>query len=146
VKRKTRAGVLLIGDLQVAFSPPPRLVERIRAYSRNFPRRIFTRLIDPPGSRFRRALGQTFCPPGSAESTLVIAPEKGDLVLCKDSDGFCPRDLRRLRRLGLKSVTICGLDSDACVLGVSFSLFDAGIRTVIEESLCWSSSGRRSRS
>jgi nicotinamidase-related amidase len=38
-------------------------------------------------------------------------------------------------------MTVCGLDTDACVLGVLFSLFDAGIECHLKEDMCWSSSG-----
>ena len=41
------------------------------------------------------------------------------------------------------SVTVCGVDTDACVLGVMFSLFDAGIDCCVKADLCWSSSGAR---
>jgi nicotinamidase-related amidase len=38
-------------------------------------------------------------------------------------------------------VVVCGVDTDACVLGVMFSLFDAGIVCHAKEDLCWSSTG-----
>jgi hypothetical protein len=36
---------------------------------------------------------------------------------------------------------VCGIDTDAGVLGVMFSLFDAGITCHVKENLCWSSTG-----
>ncbi|MEO6569342.1 MAG: hypothetical protein ABIO94_11320 [Opitutaceae bacterium] len=33
------------------------------------------------------------------------------------------------------------MDSDACVLGVVFSLFDAGVDCEVDPELCWSSTG-----
>lgn len=49
--------------------------------------------------------------------------------------------LRQLKARKIKELTVCGLDTDACVLGVMFSLFDAGITCHLKEELCWSSSG-----
>lgn len=132
---------LLIVDFQRAFTPPPRFVEKLRRYSRRFPCRVFTRYINPPGSMVRRLLGQKCCAPGSSDTELLIAPDKGDLVLEKSTYGLSPAALRQLKRRKIRCITVCGLDTDACVLGVMFSLFDAGIECRLKESMCWSSSG-----
>lgn len=55
--------------------------------------------------------------------------------------GLTRAQLLRLKRRGIRCVTVCGLDTDACVLAVMFSLFDAGIECHLKESMCWSSSG-----
>jgi nicotinamidase-related amidase len=132
---------LIIVDLQKAFPPPPAFVERVRRYSRRFPKRIFTRFINPPGSLFRTKLKQRCCQPGSKDTELLIEPEKGDIVLSKAGYGLSPSAIKRIRALGAKRVTVCGIDTDACVLGVMFSLFDAGIACRAKPDLCWSSSG-----
>jgi hypothetical protein len=36
---------------------------------------------------------------------------------------------------------VCGVDTDACVLGVVFTLFDADVDCEIDPTLCWSSTG-----
>jgi nicotinamidase-related amidase len=132
---------LIIVDLQRAFPPPAEFVERVRRYSRRFPRRIFTRFVNPAGSPFRTKLKQRCCSPGTPDTDLLIAPDKGDLVLSKQGYGLSAAAIRRLRRLRVKRVTVCGIDTDACVLGVMFSLFDAGIECRAKPDLCWSSSG-----
>ncbi len=132
---------LIIVDLQRAFPPPDKFVERIRRYARRFRRRIFTRFVNPRGSLFRSKLKQRCCGPGSVDTKLLIAPEKGDLVLSKQGYGLSAAAIRRLRSLGVKRATVCGVDTDACVLGVMFSLFDAGIACRARPDLCWSSSG-----
>jgi nicotinamidase-related amidase len=139
--KRREPSVLVVVDLQAAFAPPKRLVNRIRRYARRFDRRVFTQFVNPPRSMFRRQLKQGCCGPGSGDTTLLIAPEKGDLVLKKTTYGIKPADARRIRSLGAETVTLCGMDTDACVLGVAFSLFDAGIAPRPKESLCWSSSG-----
>ena len=132
---------LIIVDLQRAFPPPDYLVKRIRVYARRFDCRIFTRFINPPGSLFRKKLGQTSCLPNTMDTALLIEPEPGDLVLSKTGYGLKPSQIAKLRALGLKKATLCGVDTDACVLGVLFSLFDAGIDCTVKRELCWSSSG-----
>jgi nicotinamidase-related amidase len=131
----------MIVDVQKAFSPPPAFVEKLKRYSRRFPCRIFTRYINPAGSMFRKLLKQKCCAPGSEDTVLLITPQPGDLVIDKASYGLKPRELRQLKRKKIKQVTVCGLDTDACVLGVMFSLFDAGIVCHLKENMCWSSSG-----
>ena len=74
---------------------------------------------------------------------MYIAPSPGDLSFVKRGYGLDPRDVRKLRARGIRRVTVCGIDTDACVLGVMFSLFDAGIECRVKENLCWSSSGKR---
>lgn len=132
---------LLIVDVQRAFEPPPRFVEKVRRYSRHFPCRIFTRYVNPRGSMFRRVLKQKCCAPGSEDIELLIEPSPGDIVLDKSTYGLSPTAIRALKRRKIRCVTVCGLDTDACVLGVMFSLFDAGIECHLKEGMCWSSSG-----
>ena len=145
MKRKKTAArempALIIVDVQQAFPIPPKLVERIWRYSRRFQRRIFTQFVNPPGSLFREKLGQHSCAPGSDDLRLLVAPEPGDMIIRKSGYGLKPHDIRRLRSAGVKRVVVCGLDTDACVLGVMFSLFDAGIVCHAKEDLCWSSTG-----
>jgi nicotinamidase-related amidase len=134
---------LMIVDVQRAFDPPPDFVEKLRRYSRRFSCRVFTRFINPAGSMFRKKLKQKSCAPGTIESELIIAPDKGDLVLEKASYGLTAKHLKELHRRGIRRVTVCGLDTDACVLGVMFSLFDAGIECHLKEDMCWSSTSPR---
>lgn len=133
---------LMIVDVQEAFAPPPRFVRKLEHYSKRFPCRIFTRFVNPPGSMFRRVLKQKCCAPGSRDTQFLLSPSAGDLVFQKDGRyGLTPAHLRALRAKRIRKVTVCGLDTDACVLGVMFSLFDAGIECHLKEEMCWSSSG-----
>lgn len=136
-----RRRTLVIVDLQKAFPPPTRFVEAVRRYAKRFDRRVFTRFVNRRGSLFRRRLHQYCCAPGSEDTELLIAPEPGDIVLTKDGYGLKPADLRRLKRLGIREVTVCGVDTDACVLGVMFSLFDAGISCRAKAKYCRSTAG-----
>lgn len=132
---------LVLVDLQRAFPVPPPLLQRITRYAERFDCRVFTRLINPPGSLFRTWLKQKCCAPGSADTELLITPTAADLVFDKTGYGLSPAQVRQLHRRGIKEVTICGIDTDACVLGVMYSLFDAGIVCRAKPAYCWSSTG-----
>ena len=131
----------MIVDVQRAFAPPPAFLKKLERYARRFPCRVFTRYINPRGSMFRKLLKQKCCAPGSIDTELLLEPQPGDLVIDKTSYGLKPKDLARLHRRKITAITVCGLDTDACVLGVMFSLFDAGIECHLKEDMCWSSSG-----
>ena len=134
---------IIIVDLQKAFDVPPKLVNQIDAYSRGFAKRIFTRFENPRGSLFRRKLNLHACAPGTRDTELWLEPEKNDMLIVKHGYGLAPRAIARLRKLGVKRATVVGMDTDACVLAVMFSLFDAGITCRVHTDLCWSSSGLR---
>ena len=132
---------LMIVDVQRAFEPPPAFLERLRRYARRFHCRVFTQYVNPPGSMFRRALKQKSCLPGTPDTDLLLVPEPDDLIFKKASYGLSQSHLRQLKARKINRLTVCGLDTDACVLGVMFSLFDGGIECHLKESMCWSSSG-----
>ena len=133
--------LLIIVDMQRAFPVPHQIVEGIRRYSRRFGVRAFTRFVNPEGSLFRTLMNMHECAPGSSDLELLIAPEKGDLVFNKQGYGLTREHIKKLKRRGVTRATVCGLETDACVLGVMFSLFDAGIPCRVKPDLCWSSTG-----
>ena len=65
----------------------------------------------------------------------------GDIVLDKRGYGLTAEQIEQLRAAGINKALVCGVDTDACVLGVVFTLFDAGIDCEVESQLCWSSTG-----
>lgn len=131
----------VIVDVQAEFDVPAELLEKIRARSTQFPLRIFTQFINPPGTLFRRKMEQRMCAPGTPGVKLAIPPSPGDLVLEKTGYGLSAEHIAKIRAAGVKETTVSGVDTDACVLAVMFSLWDAGINCHIEPDLCWSSSG-----
>lgn len=132
---------LIIVDVQREFAIPPVLVRKIEAYSRLFVCRIFTRFVNPADSFFRRRLKISCCAPGSIGTELLIAPSTEDLVFEKDTYGLAPRQIRQIKARGITRAVVCGLETDACVLGIMYSLFDSKIHARVEPSLCWSSTG-----
>lgn len=144
MRKRRRNHVLVVVDLQRALEVPPRMVGRIERYSRRFTRRVFTRFVNPRGSPFRRELHQRCCLPGTSDTELILPPGADDLVFTKRGYGLSAAQIARLRKHGVTRATICGVDTDACVLGVMFSLFDAGIPCHAKPELCWSSNGLQS--
>jgi nicotinamidase-related amidase len=138
---KPRPRTLLIVDLQQAFTVPPGLVEGIRRYARRFDRRVFTRFVNPGDSLFRRMLHQHCCHPNSPDTKLLIEPGPDDVLISKHGYGLPPAAIRKIKALGAKEIIVCGIDTDACVLGVMFSLFDSKIPCRLKARYCWSSSG-----
>lgn len=91
---------------------------------------------------FRTVLKQKSCQPGTPDVDLLLVPAPDDLVFqTTGSYGLKASHLRILHARRISEITVCGLDTDACALGVMFSLFDAGIICHLKEERCWSSSG-----
>lgn len=59
----------------------------------------------------------------------------------KTGYGLKEKDIRKIKAAGVKEVTVCGVDTDACVTGVMFSLFDHHIPPRLKENLSWSTTG-----
>lgn len=133
---------LIIVDLQCAFSVPPEFLKKVERYAARFPRRIFTRFENPEGSLFRKLLKQHSCAPGTPDTALMLQPRTGDIVFTKRGYGLSQFHVRRLRSMGVKRATVCGIDTDACVLGVMYTLFDAGIECRVKPEMCYSTSGK----
>lgn len=132
----------MIVDVQQAFEPPPEFVMKLERYSRRFPCRVFTRFINPPGSMFRTVLKQRSCARGTPDTRLLITPGPEDLVFEKEGKyGLSAHQIRQLKARRIRQIVVAGLDTDACVLGILFSVFDAGIICELKETMCWSSSG-----
>lgn len=132
---------VVIVDLQRAFPVPADVEERIRVRAARFPRRVFTRFVNPAGSLFRRKLDRRSCGPRDDDCELVITPSPGDFVFEKPGYGLSAAQIKKIRAADIRHVLVCGIDTDACVLGVMFSLFDAGIECSVDPSLCWSAAG-----
>jgi nicotinamidase-related amidase len=133
---------IVVVDVQRAFPVPEKLLKAIERETQKYRTRIFTRFVNPEGSLFRKVLKMDSCPPGSADLHLVIPPKKGDLVFNKQGYGLSPGHIAKLKRRRIRKVAVCGIDTDACVLGVMFSLFDRGIDCRVIPELCYSTSGK----
>ena len=132
---------ILIVDVQKAFPVPLPITQKIEERSRDFPLRVFTKFLNKPDSLFCRKLQRDTCLPNSPERDLIIQPGPKDIVMDKTGYGLTCDQIEQLRRAGIEKALVCGVDTDACVLGVVFTLFDAGIDCEVDPELCWSSTG-----
>lgn len=132
---------IIIVDVQRAFPIPDDLIARIEVRSHAFPLRVFTQFVNPLDSLVRRKLRRGSCAPGLPETELRMTPGPADFVLEKPGYGLMAAQVERIRSARVTKALVCGADTDACVLGVLFSLFDAGIECEVERDLCWSSTG-----
>src|SRR5688500_11461823 len=132
---------IIVVDLQKAFPVPSTVVRKIEERSRDFRLRVFTNFLNEPDSLFCRKLRRSSCLPGTGERELLLEPKPGDIVLDKRGYGLTAEQISQLRSAGIRKALVCGVDTDACVLGVVFTLFDAGIDCEVDPKLCWSSTG-----
>ena len=132
---------IIIVDLQKAFPIPEELIRKIEERAKTFPRRVFTKFVNDTETLFYRKLKRTSCMRGLPETELVIETGAEDIVIEKRGYGLDADAIERLKAAGIKKALVCGVDTDACVLGVVFSAFDAGIDCEVERDLCWSSTG-----
>jgi len=130
-----RCGIIIV-DVQEGSVIPTELVERIEKASRHFKKRVFTKFVNREDSLFHKQLGWKGGPKTADEVRLLIKPRSDDLELVKYGYGLPEQLLSQLKTLGCDEFVVCGAETDACVLAVLFSLFDAGIRARVETTLC----------
>ncbi|WP_109511945.1 isochorismatase family protein [Pseudomonas ovata] len=129
--------VLLIVDMQSTFSPPEWLIDRIRFLSANLPTIASVELHDERVTPFQQQLGWH---PAAEDENLIEADE----VFIKHGYGQTPEAIAHLKRLGVKRVLVCGMQTETCVLAAGFALFDAGLNPTLITDLTVGSSLDRS--
>ena len=127
----------MVVDVQEPLPIPDGLVQRIERFARRFTLRVFTLFVNQPESPAPHMpeLGRA-----SKRVKLRLKPRPGDMVIRKSGYGLAAAAIRRLKSAGVKRASVCGVETDACVMGVMFSLLDNGIEPELVERLCWSSS------
>ena len=114
-------------------------VERLQA---GYDRIYATRFVNPPASPWRRFLDWRRFAEGSADAELAFRPAANAVILEKHVYSCVGEDLLRdLRDRGTTEVSLCGIDTDACVLISAVDLFQNGIRPVILAEACASHAG-----
>jgi hypothetical protein len=125
---------LLIVDVQHAFSPRLALTAGIAALALRYAITAATRFVNGPGSLYRRALDWHGCSDGP-DTRLAIDFIPG-IVVDKWGYGLPRHAVDRLTLTGITEWHLCGLETDACVLAVAYSLWDAGMRPFLLADLC----------
>ncbi len=114
-------------------------VERLQA---GYDRIYATRFVNAPASPWRRFMDWRRFAEGSADAELAFRPAAHAVIVEKHVYS-CVNDalLRDLRDRGTTEVSLCGIDTDACVLVSAVDLFQNGIRPVILADACASHAG-----
>lgn len=121
---------LLIVDVQVGFNPSKELVQRIQGAVDGYKQVVMTRFTNQPGSLYRSVLDWQ----GDGGDLVLQLPQA--VILDKCGYGLTAQHLQLLKDMQLAEWHVCGLETDACVLACAFSLWDAGLRPVIQPDMC----------
>ncbi len=115
------------------------IVERLQT---GYDRIYATRFVNAPASPWRRFMDWRRFAEGSAEAELAFRPAANAAIVGKHVYSCVTGDLLRdLRDRETAEVSLCGIDTDACVLVSAVDLFQNGIRPVILAQACASHAG-----
>ena len=124
---------LIVVDLQKGFMTKPNYIELAKKISKflnknqeNYSKIFFTKFINDKGSLYETKLNWTELQRGETQEFAIELPQNA-IILEKHGYGLDLEDLGKIKKLGVKEIDICGLQTDACVYAISFQLFDAGI-------------------
>ena len=136
--------MLLVIDVQRGFvnEHTRHVVPVVERLQDAFERVIATRFVNAPGSPYRAFLDWGRFGEGSADGALAFRPAPHAVTVEKTvyscvTDAF----LDGLRESGTTEVSLCGIDTDACVLVTAIDLFQHGIRPVVLSGACASHAG-----
>jgi len=136
---------LLVIDVQHIFmrNQADRVIEPIRDLVEKLPadKVYYLRYINHPDSLYTRHLD---CHAGMTKSDTDVVPEAyRDNAPVFNHYGYAPSvELMQILQK-YKTVGICGVDTDACVMAAVFALWDAGIRPLVLADYCASSGGKQ---
>lgn len=136
--------VLLIIDVQQGFITPDtgHIPAAVEALQDDFDHVFVTRFENPDISPYRRFLNWHDFPPRSPETVLAFTPRDDARLIVKSVyTAVTPGLLATLEDLGAKTVHICGIATDNCVLKTAADLFEAGVRPVVLAKACASHGG-----
>ena len=122
---------LIIVDLQNGFMNHKNyrgLSKRIEKYIKenDYDLCIFTKFINQKNSMYEQYLNYKNLQDKSSQDISIIIP-KNSLIFEKHGYGLGKNDLEKIKSLNIKTIDICGLQTDACVYAICFQLWDNGI-------------------
>lgn len=134
---------IIIVDMQKGFinDNNSHLIGKINAYLNNntFQNVIYTKCIYNSTSSFVKILNWHGMK-DKDEQQIVVDVLNNATILNKEGYGLTQDDLNLIKSKGITEIEVCGTDIDACVLAIAFNLFDNGIKPIIMQNLCASSS------
>lgn len=139
--------VLLVIDMQNGFNKNDQTRTAVEALKdlldyepAVFTTRIFTRYVNVPSSPHREILGWDGCADGSDIEIVDALKGYVDKVMDKSTyavTGMFPQFLPKNK---VREVYIAGFNTETCVMATALHLFDMGIKPVIIQNCCASSS------
>jgi len=131
---------LLIVDMQQAFFPPQRLVAGIQAEIPKAEVVVATQWLNTPTSPWVTRMGYEGAMRETEAANLALHLPARATVLPRTRYGLAEAELAQLRQPDVVW-EMCGVETDACVMAVAFSLWDAEIPFRVLSQLCWTSAG-----
>lgn len=117
----------------------PDLVEKLQ---RDYAHIYVTRFYNPPGSLYRTLLNWDRLDRNSVDFELAFRPLANATLIDKQSyTCVSNKFLNELSSLGVTTVDICGIDTDACVAKCAIDLFEAGVVPRVLADYCASTGG-----
>ncbi len=135
---------LLIIDVQVGFvnDATRHILPKVEALQKQYPHVYATRFINAEGSPYRWLLDWHRFYESSDDVPLAFQPVDGITVIDKHVyTCVTPEFIEDLHSKGIEEVSICGIDTDACVSACAVDLFENGFRPVLLSEACASHAG-----
>ncbi len=142
--------ILIVVDVQNYFvneltqSIPEKIARHIKKVDYDYI--IFTKFINKEGSNFFKLLNWRKCaksPETDIHNSLIFFTNKNNVFPKNSYSLFKARGLAGyLKRNGITSLYLCGIDTEACILASAFEGFDLGYNMKIIKELCFSHSGK----
>ena len=127
---------LLVVDLQRGFGPSAELVDKINnELCSQYQTVAATLFTNPPTGLFRSELKYHLMTQGEPETKSLLKCDSA-LTLHKTGYGLNAELIAILKKTGVTTWHLCGIESDACVLACAFSLWDNGLAPVMLSSFC----------
>lgn len=136
---------LIVVDMQMGFinQYTDHLPKKIDSHIANtkYDKIIFTQFINSKNSMFSQFLKWNKLQ--TIKEQQIVLKSKADLIVKKETYSAMTIEVENfLNQNNIKTIFICGVDTDSCVLKTSFDAFDKGFYTKIIENLSFSTGGQ----
>ena len=135
---------LIVVDAQTGFvnEHTRHVVPVVERLQHGYDRIYATRFVNAGASPYRKFLGWRRFGARSADAALAFRPAPHAVIVEKRVYSCVSEALLRdLRDRGAAAVSLCGIDTDACVPVSAVDLFQRGIRPVVLSQACASHAG-----
>ncbi len=127
--------------MQHAFFPPQRLVAGIQGEIVAAEAVVATQWLNTPTSPWVTRMGYEGAMRETDAANLAIHVPTRTTIVPRTRYGLAEEDLALLQQQQVDRWSLCGVETDACVMAVAFSLWDAEVPFQVLSHLCWTSAG-----